>query len=135
VKIFFKLLGAIVALFVVVMVVQMVASESGEVVVVTTTDAAGQTEETRLWVVDYDGGPWLRAGSPAAGWYQRMMEIPSITVQRGDRTFTALIQSDESKRDQINKLMNEKYGWADDYIGVLFGRDDAIPIQLVADES
>ena len=33
-------------------------------------------------------------------------------------------------RDQVNDLMRQKYGWADQFIALLFGRDDATPIKL-----
>ncbi len=126
-----KLFGALVALLLVVIVLEVVASESGEVVVVTTTDAEGAQAETRLWVVDHDGSVWLRSGSPASGWYQRMQANPEVTVERDGQTFTAQIEPLPAMRDAINAEMADKYGWADAYIGMLFGREDAIPIRLV----
>lgn len=30
----------------------------------------------------------------------------------------------------INDLMRAKYGWVDEFIGMMFGRDDATPIRL-----
>ena len=128
-----KVIGALLALFVAIMVLQFIASETGEVVVVTTTDAEGASAETRLWVVDHDGSAWLRSGSPQAGWFQRMQANPAITVERGGQQFTALIEPVPELRDVINAEMAEKYGWADAYIGMLFGRDDAVPIRLRTD--
>ena len=119
----------IVALFV----LQWVASESGEVVVVGSKDAAGEIHETRLWVVDHDGSAWLRSGSPAAAWYARMRADPNVTIERGDQRFVARIEALPDQRDVINDLMNSKYGWADDLIGLMFGRDDAIPLRLHRD--
>lgn len=34
------------------------------------------------------------------------------------------------KRERIAYLMADKYGWADSFIGFLFGREDSIPIRL-----
>ena len=129
-KLVFKIIGGLLALLVFLFVVQGVASESGEVVVVQTLGAHGEAEETRLWVVDLDGQQYLRSGSPMAAWYQRMQANPSVQIQRGDLSFTATSVPKPELRTQINQLMNEKYGWADDLIGVMFGRDDAIPILL-----
>ena len=129
-KLVFKLVGGLVALLVLLFVVQGVASESGEVVVVQTQSEQGEVEETRLWVVDLDDQQYLRSGSPMAAWYQRMQANPSVHIQRGDLSFSATTVSKPEMRAQINQLMNEKYGWADDFIGVMFGRDDAIPILL-----
>ena len=129
-KLLLKFLGALVALLLLVVIIEVIASESGEVVVVTTQDAAGNPQETRLWVVDAEGFAWLRSGSPQAGWFQRMQQNPSVTVVRNEGQFTATVHADESQQQRINTLMREKYGWADAYIGFLFGREDAIPLRL-----
>ncbi len=126
-----KLGSVIFALLAIVIVLQIIASESGEVVVITTQDAAGDARETRLWVVDHHGSAWLRSSSPQSGWYQRMLANPQIGVQRGEESFAAVAQPAVDAKDTINRLMNDKYGWADDYIGMLFGRDNAIPIRLL----
>jgi hypothetical protein len=123
--------GLLVGLVVVVLGVSMIASErGGEVVTLRTTDAAGAVRETRIWVVDADGRAWLRAGDPKSGWLSRLGERPEVEVERaGQRaSFTAVPQPDE--RDRINALFRAKYGWADRYIGALFGRNDATPIRL-----
>ncbi len=129
-KLLLKIIGGVVAVFAVVILLQFVASETGEVVVVTTTDAEGVTHETRLWVVEHDGAQYLRSGAPGSAWYKRLVANPEINVERNgvEATYQALPQPD--LRDTINDLVSEKYGWADAYIGVLFGRDDAIPIRL-----
>jgi hypothetical protein len=125
-----RLLGLVVALVVLVVGLEMVAAESGEVVVLRTPDDAGRIEETRLWVVDDAGHAWLRSGSPAAGWLARLGARPDVEVVREGNAarFRAVPQPDQ--RERVNALMHEKYGWADAYIGMLFGRDDAVPIRL-----
>jgi F420H(2)-dependent quinone reductase len=125
-----KLIGAIVALLAAMYVLTIIASESGEVVVVNTRDAAGSAKATRLWVVDHDGDTWLRAGSLEAGWYRRLTADPEITVQRGAASYVALARPTADATTTINRLMNDKYGWADDYIGMLFSRNKAIAIRL-----
>jgi len=109
---------------------EIVAAESGEVVVLKTTDAAGATHETRLWIVDDGGQPWLRAGSDAAGWYRLLVERPEVEVVRGDATLAVHAVPEVAARARVNELMRAKYGWADAYIALLFGRDDAVPIRL-----
>ncbi len=134
-KLALKIIGGLVLVLVLVVVVEIIASESGEVVVVTTVDAAGTPVETRLWVVDYAGSAYLRSGSPQSGWFQRMQANPAISVVRGDLTMTATIEPDVSLRDTVNGLMREKYGWADAYISMLFGREDATPIRVVPEST
>ncbi|MFT4561497.1 MAG: hypothetical protein ACI9BW_001238 [Gammaproteobacteria bacterium] len=125
-----RFIAAIVLLAALVVGAQIVASKSGEVIIVTTTDSKGIPHETRLWVVDYDESPWLRAGSLESGWYQRMNSNTEITAQRGRESYTANARTEVTHRENINALMNAKYGWADDYIGALFGRGNSIPIRL-----
>ena len=108
----------------------MVASESGEVVVLRTTDAAGEPHETRLWIVEDGGRTWLRAGNDGAGWFVALRERPDVTVVRDGNPRDVRAVPDVPAREQLNALMNEKYGWADSYIGFFFGRDDAIPVRL-----
>jgi hypothetical protein len=109
---------------------EMVAAESGEVVVLRTTDVAGAPRETRLWVVDDGSHSWLRAGNEAAGWFLLLRERPDVEVVRGEQTLSVRAVPEPGARARINDLMRAKYGWADAYIGVLFGRDDAVPIRL-----
>lgn len=132
-----SLLRIVVRVFVALLVVallvggaSMIASESGEVVVLKTTDPTGAARETRVWVVEDGSHVWLRSGSDAAGWYQQLAARPDVEVQRGDQTLRVRAVPEVGARARINGLMREKYGWADAYIGMLFGRDDAIPIRL-----
>jgi hypothetical protein len=129
-RILAAVLGGLVGLLSVLGVSQWIASESGEVVVLTTLDAEGERHDTRLWVVDHDGHAWLRAGSDVQQWYRRLVDQPEVVVERGTEktTYAAVPVPDESR--VINRLMLEKYGWADQYIGLLFGRDDAVPVRL-----
>jgi len=109
---------------------EMVAAESGEVVVLRTTDAAGAPHETRLWIVDDGNHSWLRAGNEASSWFVLLRERPDVEVVRGEETLPVRAVPEVGARTRINGLMHEKYGWADSYIGTLFGRDDTIPIRL-----
>ena len=108
-----------------------VASESGEAVVLRTRDEAGGVHETRLWVVDYDGSPWLRAGNPSGGWFSRLSARPEVEVVRGGQTLAFQAAPMPAARDTINDLMHEKYGWADSYICLFFPRAAKIPVRLL----
>jgi hypothetical protein len=129
-KLVLRALGALLAVGFAWWAVQIVAAESGEVVIVTTTDAGGRPHETRLWIVDHAGVGWLRAGGDIAGWYQRLSAAPEIVVERGEQASTYLAEPDPRQRETINRLMLEKYGWAERYIGFFFDRDRSIPIRL-----
>ena len=126
----FRLLGVLFIVALVVVGVEQYAAESGEVVVLTTNDAEGTPMETRLWVVDLDGSQYLRSGSDGSGWYQRLAADPQVEVVRNGTGAVYTAVPDASKTQTVNRLMAEKYGWADSYIGTLFPRDNAIAIRL-----
>jgi len=110
---------------------QIFASESGEVVVLRTF-ADDTSQETRVWIVDDRGVSWLRSGSPEAGWYQRLRENPDIQIERGAELYEYRAFSVESGPtvDHVNALMFQKYGWAEDYIGMFIDRSRSVAIRL-----
>jgi hypothetical protein len=122
-----RIVGVLVLVVALVMGGSMIASESGEVVTVTTPDPP---TETRLWIVDDAGQEWLRAGNPASGWLVAIQKNGAIEVERDGQTIAYTAMPDVESRERINELFAVKYGWADAYIGALFGRDDATPIRL-----
>ena len=125
-----RLVVALVVVFALVMGLQQIAAESGEVVILTTRDDAGEAHQTRLWVVDHDGQQWLRAGVAQSGWFLRLQADGLVKVERDGASRDYVAVPDPSLEVEINDLMKEKYGWADSYIGFLFGRDGAVPIGL-----
>lgn len=129
-KIVLAIVGALVALGVFVFVLQYVASESGEVATIRTVDADGAPLETRIWVVDHEGAQWIRTGSSASRWMARVKASPEVEVTRNGATATYRPVFVPEATDVVNGLMAEKYGWADDVIGVLIPRDDAQIVRL-----
>jgi hypothetical protein len=125
-----RLVLVVLGLLLAVLALEMIAAESGEVVVLRTTDPAGAPQETRLWVVDDAGHAWLRSGNDGASWYRNLSERPDVEVVRGSETLRARAVPQVDARARVNDLMLAKYGWADRFIGFLFGRDDSIPIRL-----
>jgi len=126
-----KLVGWALLLAVLLAGLQFVASESGEVVVLRTF-TGGEAHETRVWIVDDAGTSWLRAGSPEAGWYQRIKEDPLIEVERGGdtQTYQAFPIESGPPVDHVNALMLQKYGWADQVIGLVVDRSSSVAIRL-----
>lgn len=123
-------LAVVLALVFLAFAVEMIAAENGEVVVLRTSDDAGALQETRLWVVDEGGRPWLRAGHEGAGWFRRLRARPDVEIVRGDETLAVRAIPDPTAAARVNARMAEKYGWADAYIGTLFSREGAIPVRL-----
>ena len=125
-----RVLLLLVALGVVVMGLETIAAESGEVVVLRTRDGVGGLHETRVWVVDEGGHTWLRAGQPKSSWLLRIQQNPAVEVERNGRSAPYTAVPDVASRERLNPLFRAKYGWADAYIGTLFGHGRATPIRL-----
>lgn len=130
-----RIFAGIVSLMFVMGIVQMLASESGEVVVLTTIDESGTEQRTRLWIVDLDGTPYLRAGDARSQWYARLVSHPDIRLERDETTLAYHAVPAPQETPRINALMAEKYGWADRYVGAIFPRSGAMAIRLEAPES
>jgi hypothetical protein len=128
-KILAWLLGIVMALAVVVFGLQIIASETGEVVVLHTADGDGDAR-TRLWVVDFDGAQWLRAG-PDSGWLQRLAAQPRVELERDGERHAYTASVDAAMAPEINVLMAAKYGWREDVIRRLVGgREESLAIRL-----
>jgi hypothetical protein len=122
--------SSLVALVVLLVGLQMFAAENGEVVLITTRDLHGGQHDTSLWIVESGGHQWLRSGSPNSGWYLRLTQTPSLDLRRGHARASYNIVVVPEQLPEINRLMHEKYGWADTYVGLFTPRDRAVPIRL-----
>ena len=125
-----RLVLAFVVLGIGVFALQFAASESGEVVVVSTTDAEGKAHETRLWVVEYEGSMWLRAGMDSNAWYGRVAQQPDIIVQRDGVAGTYRAVAVPEATQAIQELMREKYGWGDQVISAMIDRSRSVALRL-----
>jgi hypothetical protein len=125
------LFGLVVLFFIGVLVVSEIG---GEVVVLESIDADGESHETRLWVVEYDGHAWLRAGMPESAWLVRIQGNPEVTITRAGEplTYRAVPVPDPVIRDRIHALMRESYPFADAYISVMRDPDGSVPVRLDA---
>jgi len=102
-----------------------VAGERTEVAVLRTADENGAMHETRLWVVDLDGSPWLRVARPERGWFQRLHERPDVELVRHGVTlpYRAIEIEDPAMRRRVGAAFREKYGLVDWWYGLLLRRD------------
>ncbi len=124
-------LGIILVPLVLFSVIQYFASERVEVIELETMESTGEPVITRLWIVDHEGRQYLRVGADGSGWYSRILANPNIKVTRKGTTSSYVAAADTSKSDVLNQLMQEKYTWGDTFIGAVFGRENAIAIELV----
>jgi hypothetical protein len=102
----------------------------GEVVKITTYDAIRNPFTTKVWVVDEGPTLWVRAGSPSAGWYERLVEYPGVSLERNGRVTRYRAIPVREATPGVNALMAAKYGWADWLIGLVRNRDNAMAVRL-----
>jgi hypothetical protein len=105
----------------------------GEVVTLTTWDSGDHACRSRLWIVEVDGRPYLRADLPGARWVERLRSRPVVEVQRdGTRErYEAVPVDDAAVREAVADAMAAKYGLLDDLLGALL-RDESevLPVRL-----
>jgi hypothetical protein len=131
-KILLWIAGGLLFAVLLVLGLQVIASERVEVVELETQDSAGQPVVTRLWIVDDEGSPYLRAGRDQSGWYGRLRARSEVRVTRGGKTQPYKAVARPELAERINHLMDEKYTWGNAIIGVMIGgRDGSMPVQLM----
>jgi hypothetical protein len=125
-----KVVGVVLALVLAIFVMQIVASETGEVVVLTSTGPDGE-QDTRLWLVEIEGVPYLRAQADS-GWYQRLQASPVATLERAGNRTSRRAESHPPQAAEVNRLMRAKYGWRDVYIAwMVGGREDTVAVAML----
>ena len=86
-------------------------------------------KKTRLWIVDAAGYQYLRA-SADAGWYQRLVANPRISVERDGQRRAYVAVPDPGETLALNQLMNSKYTWEDGIISYMTDRTQSIAVEL-----
>lgn len=112
--------------------ITLLALEGSEVAVLHTALRTGQPRETRVWIADFGGTPWIEAASPRREFYRDILVDPEVALSRnGQRDeYRALIEEGPAGHEMIRTLLREKYGWADEWIGVLTDTSSSIAIRL-----
>lgn len=106
---------------------------AGEVVTVHTVASDGTPKATRLWIVDDDGTPWLRAGVPSETWLAHVDRSPYLTLERGGqrtRMHAVPVRDSPETRDRIHGLMRTRYGNFDAFISLLRDGDRSVMVRL-----
>jgi len=108
-----------------------VVGQQIEVAVLRTYGADGHGHDTKLWVVDHQGQPWLRAGGERLSWIERIRQNPRVELVRHGVTtaYTASIDDAPEAKLAVNAAMADKYGWIDRWFEI-FARHDPIAIRL-----
>lgn len=101
--------------------ITLVALEGREVVKLRTRDASGTERETRAWVADADGAEWVEAANAERPFLQQIQGGSGVDLWRDGawRSCAATLEPPPAGHARIRRLLAEKYGWADRWIGLL----------------
>lgn len=104
-----------------------VALEGVEVVELRTR---GRT--TRVWIADADGAAWVEAATPDRPFLVDIMADPRVELVRDGRTLSmrATPEPGPAGHERIRRLLAEKYGWADAWIGLLADTSNSVAVRL-----
>src|SRR5262245_3999529 len=117
--------------------VTLLALEGGEVVTLRTHDAAGRTRDTRTWIAEEAGGAWVEAATPERPFLRDVMADPSLDVWRGGQWHRcrALVAQNPAGHERIRRLLAEKYGWKDRWIGMLADTDRSLGLRIECEDA
>jgi hypothetical protein len=97
------------------------AGERTEVVVLRTYGSDGGPQETKMWVVDCRGTPFVRIGRPGRGWGERAKANPDVELVRAGATTPrhVVLVGEPETLHAVSDAFAEKYGWVDWWYGVI----------------
>lgn len=125
-----KVFGWLLAVLVVLVGALFVASESDEVVELATFEDACTPHTTKLWVVDLEDGPYLRAGSTQSAWFGRVRRNPLAIVRRGSKVLYVRLVIREARTKAVNAHMRRKYGVADQIVGLFIPPEQRVALKM-----
>ena len=126
------ILGTVLGIAVLFTLVTLLALEGREVVVLRTFDAHGQARETRTWVADEDGYTWIEAANPERPFLLQLQANPEVELRRGGTLHhcRAGATPNPEGHQRIRRLLAAKYGWADDWVGLLTDTSGSLAVRL-----
>ena len=98
------------------------AGERTEVAVLRTYGSdGGAPQETKMWVVDYQGAPFVRIGRPGRGWGERAKANPNVELMREGETTPrhAVPVAEPETLRAVADAFASKYGWVDWWFGLV----------------
>lgn len=110
----------------------LLALEGPEVVVLRSRDAEGRTHETRTWIADDGGFSWIEAANPERPFLRHILADPDVELIRGGKARRMLARPLPPAEGHalIRRLLREKYGVADWWIGLLTDTSASTAIRL-----
>jgi hypothetical protein len=99
-----------------------------EVIVLRTENPDGAWLESRLWIVDEGGFPYLHGADSA--WMRNLKERPTVEVVRAGETHRYRAIVVPGPHPAIHELLRAKYGIADRWVRFVGREKNAAPVRL-----
>lgn len=105
----------------------------GVLVARTVTPGTSIQRETHIWFVSSDNQMFLEAGNPDNPWVQDLQNGSPLYLENQSigGQYSYVLNNTASNVD-IRRMMREKYGWRDVWIGLLFDTSQSFSIQVDA---
>ena len=133
-KIVYWLLGLILGIPTLLVLVMYAASElGGEVVTLDRAEANGDVSQVRIWIVDENEVSWIEHGEADSFWIARLPELSRVVLTRGGRAVSYVGSPDPNSHGLYHRLRSQKYGVADQIVGLMGGSADdcqGMPVRL-----
>ena len=102
----------------------------GEVATLYTHDELGRSFRNHVWVAKDESVVWIRAEQPTSVWLDRLINEPTVALERGGERedYEASLRPDH--RSYVNRLMADRYTWAEWVLSFVEDRDEAVPVRL-----
>jgi len=112
--------------------VTLAALEGREVVVLHTFDAHGTSRKTRTWVADDAGYVWVEAANESRPFLHNIQANPDVELHRGGamQRCRAVAMANPDGHERIRRLLAQKYGWADRWVGLLTDTSGSMAVRL-----
>jgi hypothetical protein len=128
-----RILAAGAGLTLVFVLVTLVALEGREVVVLETTDAHGVPRRTRTWIAEDGGTLWVEAANPERPFLGDLRRTDRLVLERGAARTSCRADVDDAPdgHTRIRRLLAERYGWADCWIGLLADTSRSLAVRII----
>ncbi len=108
------------------------ALEASEVAVLETRVPDGSVRRTHVWFVEPDGELWIEAGTPQNPWLTDVGRAPELRFAAEDRAgrYRARVLEGREPAQRVRRLLREKYGWRDAWVGMMVDASRSIAVRL-----
>ena len=115
-----KFLLALFAIFLAVIITTYVALEISDVAIATTHAPSGEHRTTHIWYIRADANVILEAGNPQNPWVQDLRAGSTLHLEIDGLQHLYTFEFETESHERIRSEMRQKYGWRDNWIGLLF---------------